>query len=126
MTQSDIREYKARAASTETFGRVIGSARDHHFVVDGPVQNGCPGEAITPAELFLSGVAACGVELVQVLAKTEGIPISGIAVDIHGAIDRSRPVRKDISLFNSVNLHFRMKGVSEQQGQRLVDLFKGR
>lgn len=126
MTQSDIRQYKARAASTETFGRVIGSARDHHFVVDGPVQNGCPGEAITPAELFLSGVAACGVELVQVLAKAEGIPISGIAVDIHGAIDRSRPVRKDISLFNSVNLYFRMKGVSEQQGQRLVDLFKGR
>src|SRR5579859_2178539 len=110
MTQLDIREYKARAASTEIFGRVIGSARDHHFVVDGPVQNGCPGEAITPAELFLSGVAACGVELVQVLAKAERIPILGIAVDIHGAIDRSRPVRKDVSLFNSVNLHFHMKG----------------
>jgi uncharacterized OsmC-like protein len=126
MTQSDIREYKARAASTETFGRVIGSARNQHFVVDGPVQNGCPGEAITPAELFLSGVAACGVELVQVLAKTEGIPISGIVVDIHGAIDRSHPVRKDVSLFNSVNLHFRMKGVNQQQGQRLIDLFRGR
>ena len=126
MTQLDIREYKARAASTEIFGRVIGSARDHHFVVDGPVQNGCPGEAITPAELFLSGVAACGVELVQVLAKAERIPILGIAVDIHGAIDRSRPVRKDVSLFNSVNLHFHMKGVSQQQGQRLIDLFKGR
>lgn len=126
MTQSDVREYQARAVATDTFGRVMGSARNHHFVVDGPVQNGCPGEAITPAELFLSGVAACGVELVQVLAKAEAIPLGGIAVDIHGAMDRSRPPRKDVSLFNSVGLRFRMKGISEQQGRRLLELFKGR
>ena len=126
MTQSDVREYEARAVSTDTFGRVMASARNHHFVVDGPVQNGCPGEAITPAELFLSGIAACGVELVGVLAKAEAIPLAGVAVDIHGTMDRSRQPRKDVSLFNSVSLRFRMKGVSEQQGQRLVDLFKGR
>src|SRR5207237_8624587 len=115
-----------RAVSTDTFGRVMGSARNHHFVVDGPVQNGCPGEAITPAELFLSGVAACGVELVQVLAKSEGIPLAGVAVDIRGTMDRGRQRRKDVSLFNSVDLRFRMKGISEQQGRRLVDLSKGR
>ena len=57
MAQTDVREYAAQAASTDTFGRVLTSARNHHFVVDGPVQNGCPGEAITPAELFLAGVA---------------------------------------------------------------------
>ncbi len=90
------------------------------------MQNGCPGEAITPAEVFLSAIAACGVELVQVLAKAESIPLSGIAVDIHGAMDRTRPPRKDVSLFNSVTVRFRMKGVSEQQGRRLVELFKGR
>ena len=126
MSQSDVREYDARAVSTETFGRVACSARNHHFLVDGPVQNGCPGEAITPAEVFLSAIAACGVELVQVLAKAESIPLSGIAVDIHGAMDRTRPPRKDVSLFNSVTVRFRMKGVSEQQGRRLVELFKGR
>ena len=48
MAQSDVREYSAQAASTDTFGRVLTSARNHHFVVDGPVQNGCPGEAMTP------------------------------------------------------------------------------
>ena len=62
-------QYEVQARSTETFGRGLCSARNHHFVVDGPVQNGCPGEAITPAELFLAGVAACGVELVQVIAR---------------------------------------------------------
>src|SRR5207248_5441973 len=127
MTQPpEVRRYQTQARSTDTFGRVLVSARDQHHIVDGPVQNGCPGEAITPAELFLSGVAACGVELVQVLAKSEAIPLATVAVDIHGMMDRSRPPRKDVSLFNSVNLRFRMKGVSEQQGRRLVDLFKGR
>ena len=61
-----------QARSTDTFGRVLLSARDQHFVVDGPVQNGCPGEAVTPGEIFLAGVAACGVELVQVFAREIG------------------------------------------------------
>jgi uncharacterized OsmC-like protein len=126
MNPSDVRHYRAQAASTDTFGRVICSARDQHFVVDGPVQNGCPGEAVTPAELFLSGVAACGVELVQVLAKSEAVPIEAIAVEISGTMDRSQPPRPDVSLFNSVRLRFRMKGVTEQQGRKLLDAFKGR
>jgi uncharacterized OsmC-like protein len=126
MTQTDVREYAAQATSTETFGRVLASARNHYLVVDGPVQNGCPGEAVTPGEIFLAGVAACGVELVQVLAKSRDIPLQGIAVDIRGTMDRSRPVRLDLSLINSVRLHFRMKGVSEQQGRVLVEAFKGK
>jgi uncharacterized OsmC-like protein len=126
MAQTDVREYAVHATSTDTFGRVLTSARNHYFVVDGPVQNGCPGEAITPAEVFLSGVACCGVELVQVLAKSKAIPLSGIAVDIEGSFDRSRPVRSDVTVFNSVRVRFRMKGVTEQQGRLLVEGFKGR
>ena len=126
MAQVDVREYTARASSTGIFGRVLCSARNLHFVVDGPVQNGCPGEAITPAEVFLSGVASCGVELMQTLAKSKDIPLAGIAVDIQGMFDRSQPVRPDVTLFNSVRLHFRMKGVTEEQGHLLVEAFKGR
>jgi uncharacterized OsmC-like protein len=126
MVDTDLREYEAKAASMDTFGRVLCSARNHHFVVDGPVQNDCPGEAINPAELFLSGIAACGVELVQVLAKSQAVPLQGIAVDIRGTIDRSRPVRPDVSLFNSVRLNVRMKGVTEHQGRQLIEAFKGR
>src|SRR5436309_12606009 len=111
MTQSDVREYKAQAGSTGIFGRVIGSARHHHFVVDGPVQNGCPGEAITPAELFLSGVAACGVELVQVLARQLRVLLRSVNVELGGVIDRGKPVRRDLSLFNSVRLGLHLKGV---------------
>ena len=126
MAQSEIRQYEASAASTDTFGRVLCSARNHHFVVDGPEQNGCPGEEITPAELFLSAVASCGVELVQVLAKSAGIPLQGIEVKINGLMDRSKPVRSDVSLFNSVRLQFRMKGVLDEGAKELVEKFKAR
>jgi uncharacterized OsmC-like protein len=126
MASSDIRRYEARAASTDTFGRVLCSARNHHFVIDGPEQNGCPGEEVTPAELFLSAVASCGVELVQVLAKSAGISLAGIVVTIQGLMDRSRPVRSDVSLFNSVSLRFQMKGVTDDDAKQLVEKFKGR
>ena len=126
MPQSEIRHYEASAASTDVFGRVLCSVRNHHFIVDGPEQNGCPGEEVTPAELFLSAVASCGVELVQVLARTENIALRGIAVRIQGQMDRAKPVRPDVSLFNSVRLQFQLQGVSKAHAKLLVEKFKGR
>src|SRR5437762_4957358 len=100
MTQTpQTRVYQTRAKSTDTFGRVLVSARDQHLVVDGPVQNGCPGEAITPGELFLAAVASCGVELIQVIARERGLALDGVVARIAGTIDRSQPVRADLSLF---------------------------
>jgi len=126
MAQSDIRQYEARAASTPTFGRVLCGTRNHHLIIDGPEQNGCPGEEITPAELFLSAVASCGVELIQVLAKSRAIPLQGVEVKIQGSWDRSKPVRSDVSLFNSVRLELQLKGVSDGDAQQLVEKFKAR
>ncbi len=126
MSDSDIRRYDVRAQSTETFGRVLCACRNHHFVVDGPVQNGCPGEALTPAEAFLSGVAACGVELVGVIARERGVSLAGASVEISGVMDRARPVRPDVALFNSVRLRFRLAGVTRAQGEDLVAAFRGR
>lgn len=126
MADSDIRRYEARAVSTDIFGRVMCSARNHHFVIDGPEQNGCPGEEITPAELFLSAVASCGVELIQVLSKSEGIPLKGIKVEITGSMDRSKPARSDVSVFNSVSLRFHMRGLTDDQAKNLIEKFKGR
>lgn len=126
MAQSDIRQYEARATSSHTFGRVLCSVRNHHFVIDGPEQNGCPGEEVTPAELFLSAVASCGVELVQVLAKSSSVPVQSIAVKIRGFMDRSRPVRQDVSLFNSVSLQFQFSGITDANANELVEKFKTR
>ena len=126
MAQSDIRSYNVSARSTDTFGRVLCNARDQHFVVDGPVQNGCPGEAVGPAELFLAGVGACGVELVHVIAKEQQIPLRSVQVQIDGSMDRSKPVRSDVTVFNSVHLRFQLAGVSQAQGADVIDRFKRR
>ena len=126
MVQQAVRQYELHARSTEIFGRVLCSARTHHFVVDGPVQNGCPGEAITPGELFLSGVAACGVELVQVLARAQQVPLQAATVTIGGVLDPNKPVRPELSLFNAVRLHFHLEGVTPEQGAQLIEAFKRR
>ena len=123
---SELRQYTVNAASTDTFGRVLLSARNHHLVVDGPEQNGCPGEEITPVEVFLAAVAACGVELVQGIARNESLPLKKVAVAISSIQDRSRPVRPDVSLLNSVHLKFRLEGVSRHDAERLIGAFKGR
>jgi uncharacterized OsmC-like protein len=123
---AEVRRYTVSAASTDTFGRALCSARNHHVVVDGPEQNGCPGEEITPVEAFLAAVAACGVELVQVIAKDEKLPLKKVAAQISSTQDRSRPVRPDVSLLNSVHVKFRLQGVSQQEGERLIGAFKGR
>jgi uncharacterized OsmC-like protein len=126
MPEANVRRYAVDARSTDTFGRVLCSARDHHFVVDGPVQNGCPGEELTPAELFLAGVAACGVELLHVLARDQDVPLRRVASTISGEMDPERPVRSDVTVFNRVRLALELEGVTAEQGELLVKGFKGR
>ena len=123
---STVREYDVEARSTEIFGRVLCSARDHHFIVDGPVQNGCPGEEITPVELFLSAVAACGVELVYVIARDQHVPLERVHVKIHGMSDRSRQARSDVTTLNTVRLDFTLTGTDDAQAAALVEGFKRR
>jgi len=122
----NVRQYAAEAQSTDTFGRVLCTARDQHFVIDGPVQNGCPGEAVTPPEAFLTGVAACGIELLQVIARELSLPIPSASVRIEGTVDRDHPVRPDVTLFNEVRLRFSIHGVSPEQASDLVERFKKR
>lgn len=117
----ELREYSAGARSTEAFGRVLCRAREHHFVIDGPIWNGCPGEALTPGEAFLASVAACGVELTQVIGREDGSDVGAVAVRIHGVVDREHPVREDLTVFNRVEMRFEISGVDEKQARSLVE-----
>jgi uncharacterized OsmC-like protein len=125
-TSSTYREYDVSARSTDVFGRVLCSARDHHFIVDGPVQNGCPGEEITPVEVFLSAVAACGVELIHVIAKTENRALERVAVKVHGWSDRAKQARADVTTLNGVSLDFTIWGTDASSAAALVESFKRR
>jgi len=126
VTQSQIREYEVSARSTDVFGRVLCSARDHHFVVDGPVQNGCPGEELTPPEVFLSAVGACGVELVHVIARDQGTTVEKVALTVHGTVDRGQQSRADVTVFNKVRLDFVVSGTDGATAAQLVEGFKRR
>jgi uncharacterized OsmC-like protein len=121
---SQVSEYDVTARSTDVFGRVLCGVRDHHFIIDGPVQNGCPAEEVTPVEAFLSAVAACGVELIHAIARREQVPLRRVAVRIHGVLDRTNQPRSDVRTLNSVALEFTLAGVDDPQGAALVEGFK--
>jgi uncharacterized OsmC-like protein len=126
MATSDLRQYGASARSTDTFGRVLCSARENHFVVDGPAWNEAPGEAATPGELFLAAVASCSVELLHLIARERDAGLRKVTATIQGTIDRSHPVRPDVALFNSVRLDLELEGVTDLEAEGLVEAFKGR
>jgi uncharacterized OsmC-like protein len=121
-----VRRYEVRAESTSTFGRVLLSARDHHVIIDGPEQNGCPGEEITPVELILGGVATCGVELLHVIARDMNVPLTRVRTRVDGMVDRSKQPRTDVTVFTSVRIGFALQGVDAAQGAALVEGFKRR
>jgi len=114
--------YAVGARSTNVLGRVLCSTRGHHFVIDGPVQNGAPGEEVTPAEAFLAGVAACAVELIQSFEPS----LTSVRAEIEGELDRDNPVRPDVTVFNRVRLEVQLEGVERDEAERLVERFKGR
>jgi uncharacterized OsmC-like protein len=123
-SSSTVRVYRAAAERTTVFGRVRCTVRQHRFLVDGPVQNGCPGEMPTPGELLLSAAAACGTEVVQVLARDGGIPLDHVAVELRGTIDRERQPHADVTVFTSVELTIRMRGPDATQAGALVAGFQ--
>ena len=126
MTGTEVREYRAEARSSDVLGRMLCRAREQHFVIDGPVWNGFPGEALTPGEAFLAGVAACGVELIEMFAVDDGLEIGKVAVQIRGVIDRENPVHEDLTVFNHVYMRIEIAAVSEEQARSLVERFKRR
>jgi uncharacterized OsmC-like protein len=123
---TDVRNYDVSARTTDVFGRVLCSARDHHFIVDGPVQNGCPGEAVTPAELFLASVSACAVELIQVLGRQQNVEIHRLRAHVHGMMDRGNPVRTDHMVFNAVRVELEFEGTDYEKAFELAEAFKKR
>ena len=123
---SPIRTYETHARTSPVFGRVLVSSRNHHLVIDGPVGNGCPGEAPTPPEIFLASVAACGAELIQVIARDERVPLGSVEVTVSATVDRSRQPRADVTLFNSVHVDITLAATDGAKAAALVEGFKRR
>ena len=72
-------------------------------------------------------VVAAGTPALDVVRSIgERLARDAVAVEIEGTMDRSKPVRQDLSVFNAVQLHFHVDGVTQAQATDLVDRFKRR
>ena len=112
--------YKVHSYSTGTLGRAICNARTHHWVADNS-----GGEAVGAGELFLSGISACAVNMVENIAHAEQIPLDWMDVSVESFRDPNK-TPGNISLYDDIRIHFQMWGVDDDEGQQLVDTWKRR
>lgn len=107
------------SSSSATPGRAVNQVRNHQLVIDEPTHLGGPGEQITPAEAFLAGVSACGVLLVQGRARDSGVQLDQVEVSIEAVRHR-----RDTSVFQRIDMDFRLAGPTKAQAIDLVDHYK--
>jgi uncharacterized OsmC-like protein len=110
---------RVHSASTATPGRAVNQVRHNQFVIDEPTHLGGPGVEITPADAFLAGVSACGVLLVQGRARDTGVRLDQIDVSLEAVRHRS-----DTSVFQRIDLVFRLSGPTQVQALELVEHYK--
>ncbi len=119
--------WSAETSSSGMPGRALGRVRTNNFVVDDygfPPYNG-PGEEPGAAELFLSGVTACAVLMVERIARTDGIPLEHVRAEMTGSRDPDAN-RPGPPTFDSARLTFEFTGLTTEQAGLLVEAFKGR
>src|ERR1700736_6469806 len=119
MSADDLVINRVVSSSSPTPGRALNQVRNHQLVIDEPTHLGGPGEQITPAEAFLAGVSACGVLLVQGRARDSGIRLEQVEVNIEATRQRS-----DASVFQRIDMLFRLAGPTETEANDLVEHYK--
>ena len=76
-------------------------------------------------ELFLSGITACAVNMVEGIADAENILLDWMDVSAESYRDPDK-TPGEITVYDDVRIHFQMWGVDDDQGQYLVDTWKQR
>jgi uncharacterized OsmC-like protein len=119
MSTDDLVVNRVHSASTSTPGRALNKVRNHELLIDEPTHLGGPGEQITPAEAFLAGVSACGVLLVQGGARDSGVDLDQVEVTIEAIRHR-----RDTSVFQRIDMKFRLAGPTQREAIDLVEHYK--
>ena len=120
MATEDLVINRVHSSSTDVPGRSINEIRNHQLVIDEPTHLGGPGEEITPADAFVTGVSACGALMVQGRARDSKVRLDRIDVDLAATRYRS-----DTSVFQRIEMTFRLSGPSKVQAEELVEYYKG-
>ncbi len=116
VSQPDV-AYTVRSSSSGTLKRTITTIRNHHLIIESPSL----GEEITSGEAFFAGVASCGVTLIEGAAQEMDIPLQRMSVEVQSF----RPTKPDTVIYDHVDMNFVMHGVSQEQGEALLDRYKG-
>jgi uncharacterized OsmC-like protein len=112
--------YAVHTYSSGTHGRAICNARTHHFVSDD-----VGGDAVGAGELFLSGVSACAVNMVERLAKQDHIPLQWMDVRVEAYRDSDKSPG-DLTVFDAIRVDFEMWGITPEHAEGLVETWKRR
>jgi uncharacterized OsmC-like protein len=115
--QQDYLVTSVRSTSSGTVGRSLNQMRNQHIVIDSPTL----GEAVTSGEAFLAGISSCGVNLIEVAARDQGVPLQRLEVEIEGLRHPDTPAN-----FAQVNMRFTMHGVDHEQARALVQTYQDR
>lgn len=92
----------------------------HHFVSDD-----VGGDAVGAGELFLSGVSACAVNMVERIAKQDRIPLHWMNVSVEAYRDPDKGPG-ELTVFDAIRVHFEMWGIHPEQAEGLVETWKRR
>jgi uncharacterized OsmC-like protein len=116
---------RVRTYSTGVAGRHLCAARNNHFVVDDMAHHGGPAEAVSAAELFLSGITACATLMMERLARESNLPLKRADVTMEGTID-TQMNREGPVVLDSARMNFVLAGINDAQAQQLVETYKRR
>jgi uncharacterized OsmC-like protein len=105
---------RVKTATTDTAGRSIGEVRQHYFVVDDP----SVGESMTAADYFVSGIAACASNHMELTARRDDLPLRKIEVALEARRDAF-----DTSTFIGIDLEVDFHGISEPQAAALLEAY---
>jgi uncharacterized OsmC-like protein len=108
-----------RSSSSGTIGRAQNVVRGQTLRLDSSARP--QPDALTNSEAFLAGVSSCGVTLIEGHAKDVGLPLRRLDVVIEGVRTAAEPNR-----FASVAMSFELAGVTQQQAESLLEVYRQR
>jgi uncharacterized OsmC-like protein len=108
-----------RSSSSGIIGRAHSVARGQTLPLDSSARP--QADALTNSEAFLAGVSSCGVTLIEGHAKESRVPLRRMEVVIEGVRTAAEPNR-----FASVAMTFELAGVTQQQAESLVEVYRQR
>jgi uncharacterized OsmC-like protein len=115
MNDTDLVINSVSTVSSGMPGRTIAEVRNHFVVVDDP----SIGESMTAADHFITGIAGCASNHMEIKARNDGIPLRRIEVRVEARRDRM-----DTSVFVGIEFNITFFGVTAEEAHELLESYQ--